>query len=115
MSKRSDNLLKALKAMSDLLKFEDRVKNELRIEVYEMQPSLSAGILFDLYTEDILTREGSDIVAEFMFTVFKKYDEENPMVIKETIDGETMEYHITSMETLCEFLDDNGYFKWHED
>lgn len=112
MSKRSNNLLKALKAMSDLLDFEDRVKNELRIEVYEMQPSLSAGILFDLYVGDMLTEEGADLVSEFMFTVFEKYDEENPMIIKETIDGDTMEYQITSMESLCEYLEDNGYFKY---
>lgn len=111
MSKKSEKLLKAIKSLQEMFAFQDEVKKLLNLEIYELQPSDTAGVLFDLLTDELLTPEGSDIMCEFVFAI-EEYNADNPMVITEIDKDDTeKKYELKSVEDLCEFLDDNKYFK----
>lgn len=111
MSRKSKKLLTAIKALKDMFDFQDKAKKMLNLEVYELQPSETAGVLFDMLTEELLTKEGNDIMSEFVFAV-EEYNEDNPMVITEKVDGDIeKQYLLKSVEDLCLFLDNNGYIK----
>lgn len=111
MSRKSEKLSTAIKALKDMFDFQDKAKKMLNLEVHELQPSETAGILFDMLTEELLTKEGNDIMVEFVFSI-EDYNEDNPMVITEKNEGEVeKQYLLKSVEDLCLFLDNNGYIK----
>ena len=111
MSRKCDKLVKAIKAMSDLSVFENRVKELTGIEVYELAPSLTCGILFDALTEELLTEDGIDILNAYLFDPFESYDEEHPFVIHDVIDGVKVEYKIGTPEELGLYFENNKLFK----
>ena len=111
MRKKSETLLKAIKTMSDLLDFQDQVHDLLNIEIYELQPSDTAGRLFDLIVNELLTEDGVELLNEFVFTPLEDYNEENPFVITEKVNGITTNYEIHSPEELCTYFENNKYFK----
>ena len=112
MTEKAKKLLVAMNAMSDLSTFQDKAKELLNLEVYELQPSLTAGILYDLLLEELLTPEGMDIANEFLFSVPTPYDDENPYVITETCEnGEPLVHLITDNVSLCQYLDKNKLLK----
>ena len=113
MSEKSEKLLKAIKSLKEMLAFQDEAKKLLGLEVYELKPSETAGVLFDLLTDELLTPEGDDIMCEFVFAL-DECNEENPMLISEKIECDVVhQYVIKSVEDLCEFLDKHGYIKTH--
>lgn len=112
LSRKAEVLLKAMKSMSDLSEFENRVKDLTKIEIYELQPSLTSGLLFDLLTDEILTSDGVDILNAYLFDPLETYSEENPFSIYDVIDGVKVEYKIGSPEELCLYLDNNRLFRY---
>ena len=97
------NAVDAIKACTD---FEDKVKRELGLDIYEAQPSLSAGELFDDVVDLTLNEQGQDILYSFVFPIVTEYNEDNPFEIK--VDDETIE--IRNNKELVDFLDKYGYF-----
>ena len=93
----------AIKACTD---FEDRVKRELNLDIYEAQPSMSAGELFDCVVELTLNEQGQDILYSFIFPITTEYDDDNPFEV--TVDEKTIEIH--NNKELVDFLDRYGYF-----
>ena len=111
LSEKSQVLLKAINAMSDLSDFEDKLKDLTGIGVYDITPSLTAGILFDLLTESLLTESGDEILSAFLFDPIEKHSEDNPFIIYDVIDGINVEYKIGTPKELCIYLENKNLFK----
>ena len=114
MKKRTEVLLDAMVEMKKLSAFQDKAKELLNMEVYELQPSLTTGVLYDALTDQLLTQDGVDICAEFMFGgIPYEYGEENPYVIKVsgTEGRKEKEFKITTPKEMVDFLHRFGYFK----
>ena len=54
MKEKKEILETAIDAIKACMDFEDKVKKELGLDIYEAQPSLSAGVLFDCVVGAIL-------------------------------------------------------------
>lgn len=106
MRGRKEILETAIGAIKACTGFEDKVKRELGLDIYEAQPSLSAGELFDDVVEMTLNELGQDILYSFVFPIMTEYDDDNPFEIK--VDDKIIEIH--NNKELVDFLDKYGYF-----
>ena len=110
---KTKKLLEAITLMSDLLKYQDRIEDEFKINISEAQPSFVAGRLFELLYDELLTDRGLSIVDDFLFDGVI-YCEDTPYEIVEEIDGlEAVEavYKITTPEELCLYLENKNMIK----
>lgn len=106
MKEKKEILETAIDAIKACMDFEDKVKKELGLDIYEAQPSLSAGVLFDCVTDTILSKQGQDILCSFVFPIMEEYNDDNPFEVK--VDDEIIE--IRNNKELVDFLDKHGYF-----
>lgn len=106
MKEKKEILETAIDAIKACMSFEDKVKKELGLEIYEAQPSLSAGVLFDCVADAILSESGQDILCSFIFPITTEYDEDNPFEIE--VDGKIIE--IRNNKELVNFLYEHDYF-----
>lgn len=107
---KTKKLLEAITLMSDLLKYQDKVQSEFKLNISETQPSFAAGRLFELLYDELLTERGLAIVDDFLFDGVT-YDEDTPYEIVEEIDGLGAVYKITNPEELCLYLENKGMIK----
>jgi len=106
MKEKKEILKIAIDAIKECIGFEDKVKREFGLDIYDMQPSMSAGELFDCVTDLTLNEQGQDILYSFVFPFMKEYNENNPFEVK--LDDEIIEIHSNS--ELVDFLYEHGYF-----
>lgn len=106
MREKKEILKIAVDAMKKCTDFENKVKRELNLDISEVQPSMSAGELFDCVVEMTLNEQGQDILYSFVFPIMTEYDEDNPFEIE--VDDKTIE--IRNNEELVNFFDEYGYF-----
>ena len=112
MKEKAEALLKAMESMKKMFDFQDKAQELLRLEVYELQPSETAGILYDLLVESLLTREGQDLASAFMFDGYPAYDNEHPFIVTTTDSEDIKTTHtISTCGQMCEFLEKYDYFK----
>lgn len=114
MQKKKDILLKAMKEMRKMLHFQDKVKEDLGMEIYELQTSQTAGVLFDSITDLLLNKEGNNLLGEFMFGgIPLGYNEDNPfdITVENKHTGKKHIHGIKTDEDMCYFLWRYGYFK----
>ena len=111
MKERTETLLKAMESMKKLSDFENKAHDLLRLEAWELQPSETAGELYDLLVNLLLTNEGRDLANAFMFEGYPAYDNENPFVITTTdSEGIKTTHTIGTCRQICEFLEKYDYF-----
>ena len=110
MTIKAKKLLEAIRLMSDLFKYQDKVQNEFKLSISEAQPSFTAGRLFELLYDELLTDTGLSIVDDFLFNGIT-YDEDTPYEIVEEIDGLEAVYKITNPEELCLYLENKRLIK----
>ena len=106
MKEKKEILKDAIRAIKASMDFEDKVKQELGLYIYETQPSMSAGELFDCVVDLTLNEQGQDILYSFVFPIVTAYDEDNPFEIK--VGDKTIEIH--NNDELVDFLDKYDYF-----
>lgn len=112
MKEKAETLLKAMESMKKLFNFQDKAEELLRLEVYELQPSETAGMLYDSLVELLLTREGQDLSNTFMFEGYPPYDNEHPFIVTTTdSEGIKTTHTIGTCRQMCEFLEKYDYFK----
>jgi len=106
MKEKKEILKIAVDSMKACTDFEDKVKRELGLDIYEAQPSMSAGELFDCVVGLTLNEQGQDILYSFVFPIVSVYDEDNPFEIE--VDGKIIEIH--NNKELVNFLYEHDYF-----
>ena len=106
MKEKKEILETAIDEIKACTAFENKLEQELGLHVCEIQPSMSAGKLFDCVAELTLNEQGQDILYTYLFPIMEEYNEDNPFKIE--VSGETIEIH--NNKELLDFFDKYGYF-----